>query len=339
MTEKEFEVLLQRFLKDECTPGEKKVVLDWYDQISFSSKEEYVPNAQLENRLWASVQNGISEDEPKKATTLKLGYAWRIAAGILLVAIVGRLFFLDRVSDPEKLAQRTSRIIQLSPVSKTVHNNSEVAQVIILEDGSSIILEPDSKLQYPETFLAEKREVYLEGEAFFEIARDTLRPFYVYANNVVTRVLGTSFTIKARNQAKDVSISVRTGKVMVYKKTEQENSTIDNEVILTPNQKVVYNGSTDEITKSIVEKPQIVVVVPSLRMAYVNAPVVKIFEAIEKAYNVDLIFDAEVLNKCTITTDLANEDLYDRLDILCHALGAQYKLVDTTIYIESNGCE
>ena len=56
----------------------------------------------------------------------------------------------------------------------------------------------------------------MKGKAFFDIARDTSQPFVVYANETITKVLGTSFTIKAFEGEKDVEVSVKTGKVAVY---------------------------------------------------------------------------------------------------------------------------
>ena len=94
-------------------------------------------------------------------------------------------------------------------------NNSTISQVITLSDGSSVILQPNSKLSYPKIFTGNERKVYLSGEGFFEISKNRKKPFFVYANEIVTKVVGTSFRVKAYPDQPDVEVIVRTGKVKV----------------------------------------------------------------------------------------------------------------------------
>ena len=83
-----------------------------------------------------------------------------------------------------------------------------------LHDGSTVILEPGGEVRYNEKFL-NTREVYLSGDAFFEVTKDASRPFLVYANEITTKVLGTSFRIKAKQGEKEIVVAVKTGKVSV----------------------------------------------------------------------------------------------------------------------------
>ena len=83
-----------------------------------------------------------------------------------------------------------------------------------LQDGSTVILEPGGEFRYNEKFL-NPREVYLSGDAFFEVTKDASRPFLVYANEITTKVLGTSFRIKANQGEKEIVVAVKTGKVSV----------------------------------------------------------------------------------------------------------------------------
>ncbi len=56
-------------------------------------------------------------------------------------------------------------------------------------------------------------------------------------------------------------------------------------------------------------------------------------------YGIDIEFNKQALQNCTITTDLENEDSYERIDVICHALGAKYSLQDLAIIIDSKGCK
>ena len=84
------------------------------------------------------------------------------------------------------------------------YNNGANPLKINLEDGSIVTLEKQSKLSYPTHFQKNKRMVILEGEALFEIAKNPEKPFYVYDNEIVTKVLGTRFSIKDKENGKDV---------------------------------------------------------------------------------------------------------------------------------------
>ncbi|MFR7808806.1 MAG: FecR family protein [Butyricimonas faecihominis] len=68
---------------------------------------------------------------------------------------------------------------------------------LVLSDGSKIYLNAGSTLRYPDQFIGDKREVFLTGEAYFEVKSDSLHPFIVHASDVAIRVLGTSFNVNA----------------------------------------------------------------------------------------------------------------------------------------------
>ena len=86
-------------------------------------------------------------------------------------------------------------------------NNSNKPQIITLSDGSSVLLQPNSKLSYPKIFTGNERKVYLSGEGFFEISKNPKKPFFVYANEIVTKVVGTSFRVKAYSDQPDVEVT------------------------------------------------------------------------------------------------------------------------------------
>jgi hypothetical protein len=199
-------------------------------------------------------------------------------------------------------------------------------------------LKNKSLLKFPQKFQQGKREVFLEGEAFFEVSHNPSSPFMVYANGVITKVLGTSFNVKAYQSDVNVTVSVKTGKVSVYK--QSENSREELQVILTPNQQAVYDKSRDEVSRMLVQEPKIILPRDELiKMHFEDAPVTEIFMAIEKAYGVDILYDEEILSNCSLTTSLLDETLYTRLNIICKAIGASYTIHDTHIEIESTGCQ
>jgi ferric-dicitrate binding protein FerR (iron transport regulator) len=264
-------------------------------------------------------------------TPSKIG---RIAAAVLVIAL--SLFVVFN----RFLAFNTDNSLTGNE-EKEIQNTGLTLLKVTLEDGSTVSLEPGSQLNYVPGSFTGKRELRLTGEAFFEVVKDKKHPFLVFTSGITTKVLGTSFRIKAYREAKEIVVSVSTGRVAVFKQHGQEETKRDEqaEVILTPNQQFVYNRTDDKTEKKLIEDPQIVLAEPSLKAHYTNVAVAEVFETLEENYGVVIEYDKEVLAHCSITTTLANEGLYEKVDIICQAIGAQYRVNGTSIVIESSGCD
>jgi transmembrane sensor len=162
----------------------------------------------------------------------------------------------------------------------------------------------------------------------------------VYTAEVTTRVLGTSFTIKARPGEKDVTVTVKTGKVSVYRHQGKTESTAAlNETILTPNQKIIYDRQKDKVSRMLVEDPQTIVPAEEVKkLHFEDASVSEIFAALERVYGVAIVFDTKALYACTLTTSIAGGTIYNRLDMICKAIGTTYTVEETHIVIHGTGC-
>ena len=132
------------------------------------------------------------------------------AAAFIILLVAGLYAYHWKSTNPDKIVKENS----LAPEIIKVVNSGTTAQKLTLEDGSTVILEPGGEVRYNEKFL-NRREVYLSGDAFFEVTKDASRPFLVYANEITTKVLGTSFSIKAKQGEKEIVVAVKTGKVSV----------------------------------------------------------------------------------------------------------------------------
>jgi transmembrane sensor len=256
-----------------------------------------------------------------------------IAASILIGFF---MFFYPQ----NPINQVVAKIEESKKENFEINNSTQFEQEVKLEDGTIILLKRNSSIRYDKDFNKTKRVVYLKGEAFFHVARNTQKPFFVYANNLVTKVLGTSFRVKAYDSDKNVTVIVKTGKVTVYSNKAEKNLDPETQgMVLTPNQQIVFEKQDDKMLRSLIEKPVILLSETQLKeFSFRSTQVSKIFEAIEKAYGVDIMYDEEILKNCKITTSLTNETLFDKLEVLCAAIEANYKVVDAQIIIESNGC-
>jgi transmembrane sensor len=276
-------------------------------------------------------------DRSQHTGTRKINYfkVLRYAASLLMLAVAG-IWVLSRYVAPQK---NTNLQEASADDLITLANAGTTIEKLTLYDGSVVSLEPGSEIRYPAKFDS-KREVYLSGEAFFQVSKDAARPFLVYTNEVTTKVLGTSFRIKAYHQEKEIVVAVKTGKVSVLAQVAQPTFFRKNvqEITLTPNQQAVYTRSQN-LVKTIVEKPHVITQQPLLKNNYTNASVVRILEALGESYGVDIRYDEAALAGCTLTSDISNEDgLYEQLEIVCNALNGQYKIEDAIIIIEAGGC-
>lgn len=210
-----------------------------------------------------------------------------------------------------------------------------------LSDGSVVILQPGSALQYPAQFGVDKREVYLIGAAFFEVVKNPKQPFLVYANELVTKVLGTSFWVRAVAGELTVQVVVRTGRVSVFRQStvpadRQKTPRITSGLILTPNQQLVFNRQETTFSKSLVAQP---LALQPFDFTFRNAPVSEVLHAIGQTYGVTLVYDEDLLSRCPLTATLTQESLYGKLDLICKAIGADYQLIDGQIVINTKGCD
>ena len=129
-----------------------------------------------------------------------------------------------------KLDQSSSVPAQLMAISTPRGKDYHLT----LADGTQVWLNAESHLEFPDRFTGDKREVRLQGEAYFEVKKDAKHPFIVYSDYLTTRVLGTAFNVRARS-ARDASVTLVTGRVLV--------KTQDADQVLTPGQQASLAGS------------------------------------------------------------------------------------------------
>lgn len=328
---------------------ERALVDHWYHAIEHTSsavtgKQKAVIKQRLQYALDAlkeetSVNAGRSPGDGQVFMPWARS-RWPIAASIIMILTVASVFIFI----PDSLRKTDSVLAENKPDEnkdkwEKIENKTLYTYLITLRDGSEITLEPDALVEYPQPFDPRKREIRLKkGSAFFHVKRDEKRPFYVYSYDVVTRVLGTSFTINS-NQKGHVTVDVKTGSVSVSALPSIQRSK-SSEIILTPNQRAAYDPQHNKIVRTLIEKPKVVIPSQEVRnMIFEKAAIAAIFDAVEKAYNVKIQFDDERFSECVLTTYLIpEEDLYTRLKIICGAIGATYHVEDGNVIIEGKGC-
>lgn len=334
-------------------PDQKATILQARQLVLDLNKLEKTKEQQhlMGEDIWSKIQDHMS----KPATPLRVHSRHRMMIAVAAVGIllVGALLWMQKPTIFQ------NKQLQISAKTEWINyeNNNGLPATITLPDASTVTLAPFSYLKYPIAFSEEQRKVFLQGEAFFEVTRDTLKPFMVFANETITSVLGTSFRITAFEGDENVEVEVKTGRVAVYaqvasnlESTESKEMIVmaDEKIVMkrpnkkmeiTPNQKVVFNRKGEEMVKTITALPQLIVKIEELpQFQFMDESVVKVFQMLETAYGIDLEFDAEKLTNCTIRATLDNEPLLEKLNIICLALDLTFLEKDAVIYINGDGC-
>ncbi|GAB3918799.1 hypothetical protein GCM10028804_09260 [Larkinella terrae] len=341
MDSAKYQELLAKYLNGDCSDEERALIDEWY--ASLDTEVELPATADEKKQLLARNWQNLSHRalKPKPVKSLRFRPYWAAAAVLAVLLGLGWYFQIWKTGD---LPASQPVVSDAQPPFVERSNTGRKPERVILTDGSVVTLEPGSKIRYPAAFAAQNREVTLTGEAFFEVQKNPNKPFLVYSHDLITKVLGTSFRIKANAANRNITVSVRTGRVSVYSpalttaaKPKSDPETIG--VVLTPNQQVTYLNEEHRLVKTLVEKPAMLIQkaeIPSF--TFQNAPISVLMTALEKTYGVDVVYDEEVMSKCFITTSLEQEDLYDKLNIVCKLLGASYKVIDAQIVISGPGC-
>lgn len=285
------------------------------------------------NDVWSGIQSHIkAESKTNESYSTVLQLAAACVAILLVVGFAWKSTTTYSIEDNSHIVSSEERWIEYT-------NDSATNWPVNLADGSQVILEPNAYIKYPIAFDQKTRKVLLKGDAFFDIERDTFKPFYVYANEAVIRVLGTSFFVKAEDDDKDVEVIVKTGKVAVYRSKEvkeYQTKTIKeiDPIIVTPNQIATLKKSNLEFNKRLVATPTLIRPLKQLsKTHFEDSSIHEVIEALELAYGVEIEVDKRIHRSCQITTTLSDEPLFEKLKIICDPLGLNYIEKDVKIYI------
>jgi transmembrane sensor len=224
LQQEELYLLIARYLARQTSSDENEWLATWvaespdhertFEQLKTVWQASQTPAAPAEtsaalSRLKSRLALPAPASEPITTATPPVRHWWlRLARPtqlaailLLLLSALGSAYFYTRPAPT--VAYRVYRTPAGQP------------QRLHLADGSVVTLAPQSQLRYPAQFASASREVYLDGEAFFEVSKDPRRPFRVHSGAWVTQVLGTKFNVSAVPGASQLAVSLVEGKVQV----------------------------------------------------------------------------------------------------------------------------
>ena len=199
-----------------------------------------------------------------------------------------------------------------------------------LEDGSKVYLNSNSSLTFEKHFRGDARHVKLVGEAFFEVMRDTLRPFYVEANTLTTEVLGTSFNVNAYPDEPSVTVALHSGIVRLRKEDDKD---MENVVTLEPGKKAMYDTGSKSIILSGFNYDREIGWKDGL-LYFDDARFDEIVERLEDWYGVDITLENQPLSDKPFTGYFANENLQNVLYGLSFSKGFEFRITGKNVKIK-----
>lgn len=279
MPEHKYDDVLIRFLLKESTEKEEAFVLNWIEEdldnklyleslvktLNLISLRADSYKIDVDNE-WLLFQDRLINGKPvpefgdrsvltedvfekrknRKAVIYKLIISTAVAASLIFVAMQWGLFKKNATENIVKLtpAPDVNKIDSLLAVKVHEINISGKIKNLVLPDGSLVALSNNSELTYQEPSIRNKREIFINGKADFNVAKDKTKPFIVYSDAISTTALGTKFTVTALKNDKQIRIRLDEGKIVVKPvKTVFENRMKN--FFLLPGQELVYDKITE----------------------------------------------------------------------------------------------
>ena len=313
--------LLVKYLIGSLSSEEMEEVMRWRD---LSAENETVFSEVLRLRLsWNTAKYADNEriDMALEKVNVRINRArrYRIARSLLKYAAVILLLVSFSAVGWNYFKPETYMTIALG--------DSEGVKKVTLDDGSVVWLRGNSALKIPQSFSAVNRTVSLQGEAFFDVAKNAQYPLYVSTNYVNIKVLGTAFNVKTDEKHQNVETVLARGKVALLDK--QWNPILD----MSPGEKVTYDNNKNEYATEVVD----VNVCTAWRLnqfVFENVTLREIVNQLSVKFNVNINLESTKLAqrkfRCVINED---ESLPDILKLLKYLAPIQYRIEGKEIFI------
>jgi len=336
--------LLEKFFNKQCTPEEVAEVFRWFNDKDKKShtlsaiedewqhfesvdspRQAKDVNAQLENIHHHLLNREVpsqavsSQTVVRKSVFKSFGFALRVAAIIVLAVLAS--ISLQHTFPSDATVEQVAYVTKSNPAGQKT--------TIFLEDGSKVMLNAASTLTYPEHFTPAERRLQLEGEAFFEVAKDAERPFTVVAHGMATTALGTSFNIRAYEDENNISIALATGKV----KVESSETSAHAEVYqLLPGESLTYDIALEKYKKEPFD--------PKAQLAWKDgiiyfheASFQHVIDKLSRWYGVSFAIENQPEQSWKYTGEFSKENLENVLLSISYAKQFDFKIDDNTVKI------
>jgi ferric-dicitrate binding protein FerR (iron transport regulator) len=309
-------VFLEAWLK--ADPGHRKVFEDYRRTWLEMEKVRMEDNLKID-RAWKEMEEIINEELasqiPHLTSHIPYPQVLRIAA-IILIIVIPSFFIFRNLVRPEQKHLNASLPIKEGK----------------LPDGTSVTLNKGAILEYPASFKKNKRDVKLNGEAWFEVRHDDAKPFIVTSHNVRVEVLGTSFYVNTNAANNTMEVILNSGSVAIYFDDHKENS-----LFLSPGEKAEIIPGQEKMVKDINTDPNYRSWMTQ-RFIYANTPLVMIVADLNKVYHANLRI-TPAISYCLVTATFDHQSVESILHVLQATLDLTISNHGTWTDISGNKCK
>jgi ferric-dicitrate binding protein FerR (iron transport regulator) len=302
--------IFERYINRLATADEIKRLSNWIrnnQEISQWLEQQILASpstidSEVQMRMLKNIDAGISS-ETKEITINKGSDFWfqlnkwmRVAALFLLPVLTAAGTYLFMTKD----------VTSSAPLIIAVERGQKAN--VTLPDGSKAWLNSQSKLTYSADFNVKKRELQLEGEAYFEVAHNPQKPFIVRSKDMAVEALGTAFSVKAYAEDSLISSILMRGKVRI--------TTPSGELTLLPNEKVMYDKTSHTMKQSKVTNAVNFTGWIHNELRFENESLADIAKSIQRMYNVDVTFASENIKNQRYTGTVNNKSMESVLNFI-----------------------
>lgn len=339
-----FDTLIRKFWDHSITTAELtelKIMLEKHEHLIGAESKQYFYQALAGDEtgieparagmIMHAIRTQIGPEKITPVKRLKSGYIWLAAASLLAICVS---VFLITGKPDEKPGALAVVKTATSVKRKVLINKGDTIMPVTLEDGSLVKIYPNSRLSFTTSFNDTRRDIDLQGKAFFQVAKDRSKPFTVYANHFSTTALGTAFTVDAKRMDK-VSVKLYEGKVVIR---STDNRAGWKDQYLVPDEEFAYNLSARtftisnfgrmhqvQIAKNSKQKPVTEKAHENNMLSFSNAPLKKVFRNLTEAFKVRFEYKEEDMSGLYFTGSFsAEEPLPEILAIICNINGLVY---------------
>lgn len=320
----EIEPIIQKYLQGKTTEEENIQLKEWLEQSPenkkrlFAEKDIWDTYGYHSNRKQYEVapELEILKRRIPAGKTISLIDLMKIAAVLLVTFGLGWSTQYISLTGSQQIAEVTMQEVFVP--------KGQVNQ-IFLADGTRIWINSETKLTFPSVFGEKERNVKLNGEAFFEVAKDRKRPFRVELNGQQIEVLGTSFNVRAYENSNKIETTLSTGQIRLQ--------TGDQTVILKPGEQSLFNKAEGQVVVSKVN-PVTFCSWKDGRFEFQNEDLIEVFKIVERWYDVEITVDAAYFNGMHFSGAIKrNKDARHFLDLLNLSVPIRYEIVADKIKI------
>lgn len=330
--------LIARFLSNDCSEIEEEKVKQWIEsdpdnqKLMEELKQIWEASSKHDGHFedlfdpeedWQHFRDRIKQESEKHTSISPFNYGKkvnrtsfsqfrRVAAIIVIAALLGILAYQDLYVEP----QVADPVLREISIEKGHRGN------VTLSDGTKVQLNGDSKIILPNAFEADKREITLKGEAFFDVTHNPDRPFIIHAGEALVRVVGTKLDVRSYPEDDGVRVVVKKGRVELKSRKDFVKDT----AVLTAGEMGKLFWKDNQIKEKTVDDLDVFISWTKGYLKFKDTPMEEVARQLERKYDIQVEFSDPALKKMRLTAELKSRIIQHNMGVIATSLDMGYKI-------------